>query len=123
MSGLLSELERSKITMLPPAALKKMKCWIRSRHLICSGNFFVLETLEYSTVERFEDCVSSLGGTLISVEAIKKVWIGNHRQVVLYQAKASLHTPDRELKQYWIKYGGFHSKFDERTGRETWKRY
>ena len=123
MNVLLPELRQLEITMLPPAAVKKMKCWIRSRHLICEGNFFILETLEYSTVERFEDCVSSLGGSLISVNGIKKVWIGNHRQVILYQAKASLHTPHHELKQYWIKYGGFHSKFDEKTGRDTWKRF
>ncbi len=123
MSKLLSADRPSKIPMLPPAALKKMQCWIRSRHLICDGNFFILETLEYSTVERFEDCLSSLGGTLISVEGIKKVWIGNHRKVVLYQAKGSLHTPHHELKQYWIKYGSFYSKFDEKIGRDTWKRY
>ena len=98
----------------PAAACKKMQAWIRSRHLICSGNFFILKTLEYSTVERFEECLVSLGGSLISVEPIKKVWIGSHRQVILYQAKASLHTPSHDLKQYWIKYGGFYTRFDER---------
>jgi phycoerythrin-associated linker protein len=103
--------------MLPPQACKKMQCWIRSRHLICSGNFFIFETVEYSTVERFADCVKSLGGTLISVKPLKKVWIGNHRQVILYQAKASLHTPHHDLKQYWYKYGGFYTRFDERVGR------
>lgn len=100
--------------MLPPIAHKKMQTWIRSRHLICSGNFFILETLEYTTVERFEECVKSLGGTLISVEPIKKVWIGTHRQVMLYRAKASLHTPNHDLRQYWIKHGGFYTRFDER---------
>ncbi len=106
----LSELTKE---MLPPVAQKKMKDWIRSRHLICEGNFFILETLEYSTVERFEKCVCSLGGSLISVESVRKVWIGNHRQVILYQAKASLHTPHHELKQYWLKYGSFQTKFSE----------
>lgn len=101
--------------MLPTIACKKMQAWIRSRHLICSGHFFIFETLEYSSVERFEECVNSLGGTLISVEPIKKIWIGDRRQVLLYQAKASLHTPHHELKQYWIKFGGFHTKFDERV--------
>jgi phycoerythrin-associated linker protein len=101
--------------MLPPVASKKMQAWIRSRHLICSGNFFIFETLEYSAVERFEECVQSLGGTLISVEPCDKVWIGNHRQVILYQAKASLHTPNHDLKQYWIKYGGFYTRFDARS--------
>lgn len=100
--------------MLPPIAEKKLQAWIRSRHLISSGNFFILETVEYSMVERFEDCIESLGGTLICVEPIKKVWIGNHRQVILYQAKASLHTPHHDLKQYWFKYGGFYTRFDER---------
>ncbi|AFZ34544.1 phycoerythrin-associated linker protein, CpeR [Stanieria cyanosphaera PCC 7437] len=108
---IISELKES---MLPPVAQKKMQAWIRSRHLICSGHFFIFETLEYSTVERFEECVKSLGGTLISVEPTKKVWIGNHRQVILYQAKASLHTPHHALNQYWIKYGGFYTRFDER---------
>lgn len=100
--------------MLPPIAHKKMQAWIRTRHLICSGNFFILETLEYTTVERFEECVKSLGGSLISVEPIKKVWIGSHRQVILYRAKASLHTPNHDLRQYWLKYGGFYTRFDER---------
>ena len=100
--------------MLPPSAKKKMQAWIRSRHLICSGNFYVFETVEYSTVDKFQACVESLGGTLISVEPLKKIWIGSHRRVVLYQAKASLHTPHHELNQYWIKYGSFRTRFDER---------
>ena len=100
--------------MLPPAAKKKMQTWIRSRHLICSGNFFIFETVEFSTVDKFQDCVEALGGTLISVEPLKKIWIGNHRRVVLYRAKASLHTPHHELNQYWIKYGSFRTRFDER---------
>ncbi|AOY84663.2 MULTISPECIES: hypothetical protein [Moorena] len=101
--------------MLPPKAQKKMQCWIRSRHLICSGHFFIFETVEYTTVERFSECVESLGGSVISVKPIKKIWIGSHRQVILYQAKASLHTPHHDLKQYWIKYGSFRTRFDERS--------
>lgn len=100
--------------MLPLQAEKKLQTWIRSRHLICSGNFFIFETVEYSTVERFGECVQCLGGTLISVNQAKKIWIGNHRKVVLYQAKASLHTPHHNLKEYWFNYGGFYTRFDER---------
>ncbi len=101
--------------VLPPVARKKMQAWIRSRHLICSGNFFIFETVEYSAVERFEQCVTSLGETLISVEAKERIWMGNHRQVILYQAKASLNPPNRDLQQYWFKYGGFSPKFDQRS--------
>jgi phycoerythrin-associated linker protein len=101
--------------MLPPVARKKLQAWIRSRHLICSGHFFVFETLEYSSIERFEECVTSLGGSLISVESVKKIWIGARRQFLLYHAKASLHTPHHELRQYWIKYGGLYTRFDERV--------
>ncbi|CAO5036993.1 hypothetical protein MiTe_04571 [Microcystis aeruginosa NIES-2520] len=100
-------------TMLPPVARQKMQAWIRSRHLVCSGNFFLFETLDYSAVERFEQCVKSLGGTVISVEPLKRVWIGTHRKILLYQVKASLHTPHHELKQYWFKYGSFQTRFDE----------
>lgn len=100
--------------MLPPPAQKKMQAWIRSRHLICAGNFFIFETVEYSTVDKFESCVEALGGTLISVEPLKKIWIGDHRRVLLYQAKASLHTPHHQLNQYWIKYGSFRTRFDAR---------
>lgn len=100
--------------MLPPPAQKKMQAWIRSRHLICSGNFFIFETVEYSSVDKFQNCVEALGGTLIAVEPLKKIWIGNHRRVVLYHARASLHTPHHELNQYWIKYGSFRTRFDER---------
>jgi phycoerythrin-associated linker protein len=99
--------------MLPPIARRKMQAWIRSRHLICAGNFFLFETLDYTAVERFEECVKSLGGTLISVEPIKRVWMGTHRQIMLYQAKASLHTPHHELKQYWYKNGSLKTRFNE----------
>jgi phycoerythrin-associated linker protein len=100
--------------MLPLEATKKLQAWIRSRHLICSGHFFILETAEYGTIDRFTDCIQTLGGVLISVEPVRKLWIGNHRQVILYRAKASLHTPHHDLRNYWIKYGGFYTRFDER---------
>ncbi|CDN17102.1 CpeR homolog, phycoerythrin linker-proteins region [Richelia intracellularis] len=45
-----------------------MQCWIRSRHLICSGNFFVFETVDYSAVDPFAECIKSLGGSVISVD-------------------------------------------------------
>lgn len=107
-----SDLDTDSPRMLPPKAQKKMQGWIRSRHLFCSGNFFIFETVDYSAVERFSDCIESLGGTVISVDPVDKRWMGNHRQVVLYRAKASLHTPGHTLKQYWIKYGSFRSRFD-----------
>ena len=99
--------------LLPPEAEKKMQCWIRSRHLICSGNFFVFETVDYSAIERLTDSIEALGGSLISVESIGKIWIGDRRQVILYRATASLHTPHHQVKQYWIKYGSFRTRFDE----------
>jgi phycoerythrin-associated linker protein len=93
--------------VLPPIADKKMQAWIRSRHLIFLGQFLMFETLDYPAVERFEECIISLGGCLISVEPLKRVWMGNHRQVMLYQAKGSLHTPHHKLRKYWFKYGSF----------------
>lgn len=105
-------LDIPKAQMLPLEAQKKMQGWIRSRHLICSGNFFVFETVDYGTIERFSDCISLLGGAVISVDPVDKVWMGDHRQVVLYRVKASLLTPGHELKQYWIKYGSFRTRFD-----------
>ena len=107
-----TRLESVEPKMLPPEAQKKIQCWIRSRHLICSGNFFVFETVDYSAIDRFSACVAALGGTVISVDPVDKIWMGDHRQVILYRARASLHTPCHALKQYWIKYGGFHSRFD-----------
>lgn len=100
--------------MYPLQAEKKLESWIRSRHLICSGSFFILETVEYSTVDRFVECVETLGGTLIAVDSVKKLWIGTHRQVILYRAKVSLNTPHHSLRQYWSKYGSFYTRFDER---------
>jgi phycoerythrin-associated linker protein len=97
--------------MLPLEAQKKMQGWIRSRHLICSGHFFVFESPDYSAIERFSECVAVLGGTLISVEPIDKLWMGQNRQVFLYQARASLFSPWPDLKTYWLKYGGFRSRF------------
>jgi len=107
-----TRLEPIEPKMLPPEAQKKMQCWIRSRHLVCTGNFFVFETVDYSAVDRFCDCVAALGGSIISVDSVDKIWMGDHRQVILYRAKASLHTPCHTLKQYWLKYGGFRSRFD-----------
>jgi phycoerythrin-associated linker protein len=104
-------LATSPTQMLPIAAQKKLQCWIRSRHLICSGNFYIFETVDYPAIDRFTQCIDVLGGTLISVEPIGKVWIGAHHQVLLYQAKASLHTPCHNIKQYWIKYGSFRTRF------------
>ena len=101
-----------QLKMLPPEAQKKVQGWIRSRHLICSGSFFVFETVDYGTIERFSDCVSTLGGAIISVDPVSKIWMGNHRQVILYRVKASLLTPGHKLKQYWIKYGSFRTRFD-----------
>ncbi|MGI0492972.1 CpeR family transcriptional regulator [Alkalinema pantanalense CENA528] len=113
MKGLRDCLEKElAVTMLPPEAEKKLKCWIRSRHLICSGNFFIFQTVDYAALDRFSTCVTILGGTIISVDPIDKIWMGDHRQVVLYQAKASLHTPCHSLKQYWIKYGSFRTRFE-----------
>lgn len=108
----LTTLDVSEVTMLPPEAQKKMQGWIRSRHLICSGSFFIFETVDYGTIERFSDCISVLGGAVISVDPVDKVWMGNHRQVLLYRVRASLLTPGHELKQYWIKYGNFRTRFD-----------
>jgi len=103
------------VAILPPIAAKKMQSWIRSRHVICSGNFFIFETVDYSAIERFTECIAALGGAMISLNSIGKVWMGAHRQVVLYRAKASLHTPHHELKQYWIKYGNFRTRFDDQA--------
>ena len=101
--------------ILPPEAQKKMQAWIRSRHLICSGHFYVFETVDYGAIDRFSDCISALGGTLICVAPVGKIWMGDHRQVVLYRARASLHTPCHTLKQYWIKYGSFRTRFDDQV--------
>jgi phycoerythrin-associated linker protein len=107
--------KHTSVSILPPIAQKKMQSWIRSRHLICSGNFFIYETVDYSAVDRFSECIQALGGTIISVEPIGKIWMGDRRQVILYRAKASLHTPHHALQQYWIKYGSFRTRFDERV--------
>ena len=95
------------------SAKKRLQSWIRSRHVIGSGNFFVFETVDYSALERFNECIAVLGGAVISVDLIGKIWMGDHRQVILYQAKASLHTPNHDLRDYWIKYGSFRTRFTQ----------
>jgi phycoerythrin-associated linker protein len=104
----------AKEILLPPTATKKMQEWIDSKYLICSGNFFVFESLEYSQIEHFEECIASLGGTLISVEPIERIWNVNRRKKILYQAKASLQAFDRDLRQYWLKYGNSQSIFAQK---------
>jgi phycoerythrin-associated linker protein len=98
--------------LLPLNAQKKMQSWIRSRHLIYTGNFLVFESLDFSAVERFTECIEVLDGTLISVEPVSKIWMGDHRQIFLYRAKASLFTAWPDIKNYWIKYGSFRTRFD-----------
>ena len=100
--------------MLPPVAQKKMQTWIRSRHLICSKNELVFETYDYPAIERFEECLITLGGELVSVDTLRKVWRGNHRQVVLYQAKGIFKTQLNPIQQYWYANGSLHTRFDER---------
>jgi phycoerythrin-associated linker protein len=107
----------------PICAIKKLQTWIKSHHLICDGNFFVLETVESSMVERFEQYITILGGSLISVESTKKIPRGNHRQVILYQAKASLHTPHHDLKEYWEKHGSLCTKFATEMVRSNSRSY
>jgi phycoerythrin-associated linker protein len=98
--------------LLPLNAQKKMQSWIRSRHLICTGNFLVFESLDLGAVDRFTECIEVLGGTLISVEPAKRIWMGEHRQIFLYRAKASLFSPWPDIKNYWLKYGSFRTRFD-----------
>jgi len=100
------------VGMLPPIAEKKIQSWIRSRHVICLGNFFVFETVDYAALERFSASINALGGSVVSIDMIGKIWIGDHRQVVLYRSRASLHTPHHDLRHYWIKYGNFKTRFD-----------
>lgn len=102
------------VGLLPPIAEKKLQGWIRSRHAIYSGNFLIFETTDYSATERFADCIRALGGSVISINGAAKIWMGDHRQVILYQTKASLHTPHHDLRQYWMKYGAFQTRFDPR---------
>ncbi len=98
--------------MLPPIAEKKIQAWIRSRHVICSGSFFIFETVDYSALDRFFESTIALGGSIISVDSVGRIWVGSHRQVTLYRAKASLHTPHHNLRTYWIRYGSFRTRFD-----------
>ena len=100
--------------MLPPVAKKKMQNWIRSRHLICTKNLLVFETFDYSAIERFEKCLDSLGGKLVSVDTLKKVRRGNHRRVFLYQAKGKFDQPNHPIQQYWYENGSIYTRFDER---------
>lgn len=100
--------------MLPPVAKKKMQGWIRSRHLICSKNLLIFETFDYSTIERFEECLISLGGELKSVDTLKRVWRGNHRRVFLYQAKGIFPGSNHPIQQYWYENGSLYTRFDDR---------
>jgi phycoerythrin-associated linker protein len=102
----------SEVTTRQSHAEKKLQGWIRSRHVICTGNFFLFETINYTAIDRFSECVATLGGTIISVDSIGKIWIGDLRPVMVYQIKASLHTPHHQLKQYWLKYGSFQTRFN-----------
>ncbi len=99
--------------MLPPVAEKKMRTWVRSRHLICQKNKLIFETYEYPAIDRFEECLMSLGGELVSVNPLKKVWRGNHRRVILYQATGIFESPNHPIQQYWYENGSLYTRFDD----------
>jgi len=101
--------------MIHPVAEKKLRSWVRSRHLICSCNYFVFESPEYTSIELFGDCIGTFGGSLSRVQRVGKIQVGNRRQLMLYRAKASLLIPNHSLKQYWIRHGSFHTRFDTYT--------
>ncbi|TGG83840.1 MAG: CpeR family transcriptional regulator [Aphanocapsa feldmannii 288cV] len=97
----------------PSQATAKLKGWMRSRHLICCGHFFVMESVDQSLIDRFCNCIEILGGTLITVEASGRWAMGPGRHVVVLRARATLLGRSSELITYWAERGGRHTRFEE----------
>ena len=92
----------------------QMKAWIRSHHLICEGSDFIFETVDQTQLEKFEDCIQSMGGKIRTVKAVGNWPMGPRRTFKILRANASVPRPGGEkLVTYWAKKGSKQTRYSE----------
>ena len=102
------------VSLRPAQAKKSLEGWIRSRHLICLGTEFILETVEQRILDRFEACIEVLGGSISQVKAIGRWPMGPNRTFTLLQARAEVPRPEcSSLVNYWANNGSTETRFSD----------
>lgn len=91
-----------------------MRSWIKSQHLICKGTEFIFETVDQNLIERFEDCLNSLGGEIHSVKQVGLWPMGHNRNFKILRAVARVPRPAcNEIVNFWALNGSFTTRYSE----------
>ena len=95
-------------------AERHLKGWIKSQHLICFNQDFIFETVDQSHLERFERCLTVLGGKVRSVEAVGNWPMGLGRAIKILRTKATVPRPGGEkIVEYWAKHGSSETRYSD----------
>jgi phycoerythrin-associated linker protein len=93
---------------------EQLQCWIRSQHLICFGTDFIFETVDQAQLDRFEVCLNSLGGELLSVKVVGDWPMGPRRCFKILRAVARVPRPHcHAAVSYWANHGSSHTRYSE----------
>jgi phycoerythrin-associated linker protein len=93
---------------------KQLQSWIRTQHLICHGTDFIFETVDQTLIDRFESCLHSLGGKVVSVKDVGHWPMGPHRSFRILRAVARVPRPmGHEVVSYWATYGSSRTRYSE----------
>ncbi|MBC1259718.1 CpeR family transcriptional regulator [Synechococcus sp. BSF8S] len=93
---------------------KQLQSWIRSHHLICNGTDFIFETVDQSLIDRFESCLTALGGQVLSVKDVGQWPMGPRRSFKILRAVARVPRPIcNETVSYWANHGSNRTRYSE----------
>lgn len=93
---------------------KQLESWIRSNHLICEGSNFIFETVDQTLIDRFEDCLNSLGGEILTVHDVGDWPMGPRRCFKILRAVARVPRPTcSSVVSYWACNGSSHTRYSE----------
>jgi len=92
----------------------QLRAWIRSQHLICEGTNFVFETVDQSLIDRFESCLNSLGGEILTVKEVGHWPMGPKRSFKILRAVARVPRPTcNAVVSYWACNGSSQTRYSE----------
>ena len=95
-------------------AERLLRGWIRTQHLICYERDFIFETVDQTHLDRFEQCMLSIGSDIRKIEAVGNWPMGNRRAFKILRAKANVPRPGGEkFIEYWAKNGKNATRYSE----------
>jgi phycoerythrin-associated linker protein len=93
---------------------KQLRSWIRSQHLICEGTNFIFETVDQTLIDRFESCLTSLGGQILTVHEVGHWPMGPRRCFKILRATARVPRPScNDVVSYWACHGSTQTRYSE----------